>query len=153
VVPQNNSIAMMTGHTHRRGERFWVTDAAKATIYENFDYNDPEYKRYEPWLEFKAADEASRTLEYCATYNNGLTKDDQPDLELVTRASRMPTNTKCTPVACVAGKVKATCTTDRDCDSAPGANDGDCDACPITRGQTTENEMLVMMPWYVLPPK
>jgi hypothetical protein len=153
VVPQNDSLAMMTGHTHRRGEHFWVTDAMGTKIYENFDYNDPEYRRYEPWLEFKAADEASRTLEYCATYNNGLTKDDQPDLELVTRASRMPEHTKCTPVACVAGKVKAACTTDRDCDSASGANDGDCDACPITAGQTTENEMFVMMPWYVLPPK
>jgi hypothetical protein len=56
-------------------------------------------------------------------------------------------------VACVAGKVMAACSTDHDCDSAPGANDGDCDACPIKAGPTTENEMFVMMPWYVLPPK
>lgn len=153
VVPRHNSIAMMTGHTHRRGEHFWVTDAAKTKIYENFDYNDPEYKRYEPWLEFTGADDASRTLEYCATYNNGLTKDDKPDLDLVTRASRMPKNTKCTPIACVAGKTTAACATDRDCDSVPGAKDGSCDACAITAGQTTENEMFVMMPWYVLPPR
>jgi hypothetical protein len=59
----------------------------------------------------------------------------------------------CTPVACVAGKVMAACTTDRDCDSAPGKSDGDCDACPILAGQTTENEMFVLEPWYVLPPK
>ena len=85
--------------------------------------------------------------------NNGLTKDDQPDLELVTRASRMPDRTTCTPVACVAGKVTASCRTDRDCDSAAGANDGDCDACPIVGGLTTENEMFVLNPWYVLPPK
>ena len=153
VVPQNYSIAMMTGHTHRRGEHFWVTNASGEKVYESFDYNDPEYRRYDPWLEFKSASEAERTLEYCATFNNGLKKDDSPDVELVTRASRMPKQTSCTPVACVAGKVAATCKVDSDCDSTPGAADGECDACPITAGQTTENEMFVMMPWYVLPPR
>jgi hypothetical protein len=79
-------------------------------------------------------------------------KDGSPDVDLVTRASRMPERGTCTPVACVAGKVTAACTTDHDCDSAPGESDGDCDACPITAGQTTENEMFVLMNWYVLPP-
>lgn len=153
VVPQSYSIAMMTGHTHRRGEHFWVTDAAHEKIYESFSYSDPAYTRFEPWKKFDQAEEASRTLEYCATYNNGLTKDDKPDLELVTRLSRMPKQTSCVPVACVAGKVTSACTTDRDCDSTVGANDGACDACPIKGGQTTENEMFVLMPWYVLPPK
>lgn len=152
VVPRGYSIAMMTGHTHRRGEHFWVTDSTGAKIYESFDYNDPEYKRYAPWIDFHQPDEQSRTLEYCATYNNGLKQDGSPDLDLVTRKSRMPERTTCTPIACTAGKVTAACTTDRDCDSAPDMNDGQCDACPIKGGQTTENEMFVMMPWYVLPP-
>jgi hypothetical protein len=152
-VPQNYSLAMMTGHTHRHGEHFWVTDAAGQKIYESFDYNDPQYKHFEPWMEFGSADPAARTLEFCATYNNGLKKDGSPDFNLVTRKSRMPERGTCTPVACIAGKVRAACQTDRDCDTAPGANDGDCDACPITAGQTTENEMFVLMPWYVLPPK
>jgi hypothetical protein len=130
-----------------------MTDAAGSKIYESFDYNDPEYKKYEPWIDFNQADAASRTLEYCATYNNGLKKDGSPDLELVTRKSRMPKRTTCTPVACTAGKVTSACTTDRDCDSEPGKSDGQCDACPIKAGQTTENEMFVMMPWYVLPAK
>ena len=153
VVPRNYSIAMMTGHTHRRGEHFWVTDATRKKIYESFDYNDAEYKRYDPWLEFPQASAAERTLEYCATYNNGLTKDGKPDLNLVTRKSTMPPQTSYVPVACVKGKITAACKSDRDCDTAPGANDGSCDACPIKAGQTTENEMFVMMPWYVLPPK
>jgi hypothetical protein len=153
VVPRDYSIAMMTGHTHRRGEHFWVSDSSGTKIYESFDYNDPEYKRYDPWVRFDAPSDAARTLEYCATFNNGLTKDDQPDLELVTRASRMPERTSCTAVACVAGKVKAACKVDSDCDSTPGKKDGDCDACPITGGVTTEDEMFVMMPWYVLPAK
>jgi hypothetical protein len=153
-VPQGVQIPMMTGHTHRRGEHFWVNDPRGQMIYESFDYNDPEYKRFEPWATFDSPDPAARTLEFCATYNNGLKKDGSPDLELVTRASRLPERSKtCTPVACVAGKVTAACQSDRDCDSAPGANDGDCDACPILAGQTTENEMFVLLPWYVMPPK
>ncbi|MDB4976692.1 MAG: hypothetical protein JWN48_5033 [Myxococcaceae bacterium] len=153
VVPQHYQIATLASHTHRRGEHFWVKDPSGQQIYESFDYSDPAYTRFSPWLLFDAPDEASRTLEYCATYNNGLTRDDKPDLGLVTRASRMPERTSCTPVACVAGKVTAACTTDRDCDSTAGSNDGDCDACPITAGPTTENEMFALMPWYVMPPK
>jgi hypothetical protein len=151
VVSRNYSLAMLTGHTHRRGEHFWVKDASGKQIYESFNYNDPEYTRYDPWLEFPSADEASRTLEYCATFNNGLKKDGSPDLELVTRASRMPERTMCTPIACVAGKVTAACATDPECDTAPGKGDGDCDACAITQGPTTEDEMFLLMPWYVLP--
>jgi hypothetical protein len=153
VVPLNYQIAMMTGHTHRRGEHFWITDAKAEKIYESYDYNDAEYKRYDPWLKFDAATDAERTLEYCASFNNGLTKDDKPDLNLVTRKSTMPEGSTCTPVACVAGKVTSACKSDRDCDSEPGKMDGSCDACPITVGVTTEHEMFVMMPWYVLPPK
>jgi hypothetical protein len=51
---------------------------------------------------------------------------------------------KCTPVACVAGKVTEPCTEDVDCDSSPGAGDGWCDACKITGGESTENEMFVL---------
>jgi hypothetical protein len=153
-VPQGYELAMLTGHTHRRGERFWVNDAAGTKIYENLSYSDPDYKRYEPRLTFSSPDPAARTVEFCATYNNGLKSDGSADINLVTRASRLPERSKkCTPVACVAGKTMAACATDRDCDSTPGKNDGLCDACPILSGQTTENEMFVLMPWYVLPPK
>jgi hypothetical protein len=151
-VPQNNSIAIMAGHTHRRGKRFWVTDAAGKQIYENFVYNDPAYTRYDPWLDFTSADPAQRTLKFCATFNNGVKDDGTPDLDLVTRASRMPEGTSCTPVACVAGKLAMPCTTNADCDSSAGAGDGSCDACTITGGTTTENEMFVLMPWLILPP-
>jgi hypothetical protein len=152
IVPQNYSIAILTGHTHRHGERFWVNDPSGKMFYESTVYNDPIYEHFDPWMAFDAPDDAARTLEYCATYNNGLKKDDTPDVDLVTRLSRMPNKTtSCTPVACVAGKVAASCTTDGDCDTASGAGDGKCDACPLTAGTTTENEMFVLMPWYVLP--
>jgi hypothetical protein len=151
VVPRGNSITILTGHTHRRGERFWVTDPKGAMIYENFVYNDPLYKHFDPWLTFDAEKDEDRTLKYCATYNNGVKEDGGPDVNLVTRASRMPEGTSCTAVACVKGKVAEACTTDADCDTTPDQHDGECDACEITKGATTENEMFVLMPWYALP--
>ena len=118
------SIAVMTFHTHRRGEHSWVNHPSLGMIYENFDYEDPLYKRFDPWLDFDSPNAADRTLEYCATYNNGLWPDDQPDLDLVTRASRMPEGSSCKPVACVSGKVAEPCVSNADCDSVPGAGDG-----------------------------
>jgi hypothetical protein len=152
TVPQGDSLTVMTFHTHRRGVRSWVNHPTLGMIYENFDYNDPLYKEFDPWLDFNSPNAADRTLEYCATYSNGLTPDDKPDLELVTRNSRMPPGSTCPPVACVAGKVAAACITDADCDTAVGAGDGDCDACAITWGTTTEDEMFVLMPWLAKPP-
>ena len=52
-------------------------------------------------------------------------------MSLVTLKSTMPAGSTCMPIACVAGKVTAACTTDRDCDSAPGKMDGSCDAFAI----------------------
>ena len=41
---------------------------------------------------------------------------------------------------------------DRQCDSAPGANDGVCDACPLRGGVTTEDEMFILLgAFYVVP--
>lgn len=151
IVPQGDSMTVLTFHTHRRGEHSWVNHPSLGMIYENFDYNDPLYKKFEPWMDFDSADDSDRTLEYCATYNNGLTADDQPDLELVTRLSTEPPGKTCVPVACVAGKVTEPCSTDTDCDSAPGEGDGWCDACAITTGTTTEDEMFVLMPWLAKP--
>jgi len=76
------------------------------------------------------------------------------DPATVTRASRMPQSPSCKPVACAAGSIDAPCAGEDDdaaCDSSPGAGDGWCDACKITAGVTTENEMFVLTPTYLLP--
>lgn len=151
VVPQNHSIAIMFSHTHRHGKHFWVNGPDGERIYESFDYSDPVYQKYSPYLEFTSFDPATRTLEFCATFNNGLRPDGSYDTDLVTRASRMPAPGHCTPVACVEGRVGSSCTTDADCDSSTGAGDGFCDACAITDGSTTENEMFTLNVWQVAP--
>jgi hypothetical protein len=154
VAPAGAELIRLTSHTHKRGKRFWVTVPSGDMIYESFLYSDPLYKEYDPALLFNGASPADRTLRACAVYNNGVAEDGSPDPEAVTRLSRMPERATCAPVACVSGRVAAPCNgpdDDATCDSAPGAGDGECDACPITGGVTTENEMFVVMPWYVLP--
>jgi len=36
------------------------------------------------------------------------------------------------------------------CDTEPGAGDGDCDACPVRGGTTTEDEMFILLGDYYL---
>jgi hypothetical protein len=154
VVPQGIQIISISSHTHKRGKRFWVEAPDGSQIYESLVYSDPIEQQYDPPLRFDSPDASERTLRYCATYNNGVKDDGSPDPSTVTRLSRMPDRASCKPVACTAGKVGAACVgadDDASCDSSPGAGDGECDACPITAGVTTENEMFVIVPTYVKP--
>jgi hypothetical protein len=152
IAPEGAEMIRLTSHTHKRGKRFTVTLEGQ-TIYENLLYSDPLYREFEPGLVFGPST-AERTLRACALYNNGVAADGSPDPQTVTRLSTMPARTTCEPVACTSGKIGAACAGADDhaaCDSEAGAGDGVCDACAITGGPTTENEMFVVMPWYVLP--
>jgi hypothetical protein len=154
-LPQNAHLYSLSSHTHRHGDYFWIEGPDGAKLYENFVYNDPPNLRFAPPLVFDSPDPAQRTLKYCAIFNNGLKADGSPDTELVTRASRVPPNapafSRCRPRACVAGTVTAPCVTNADCDSAAGAGDGLCDACAITGGESTENEMFILIGQYYVP--
>lgn len=154
-VPEGARLFAMSSHNHKRGRRFWATLSDGELIYESTTYSDPTKQRFEPPREFDSPDPSDRTIEYCAHFVNGLDDDGNPDPETVTRASRMPRAAVdrgygCTPIACVAGRVGEDCTTDRDCDSVPGADDGWCDACSITGGITTENEMFILLGQYFM---
>jgi hypothetical protein len=154
VAPQNALLYNLTSHTHKRGSNFTVDLADGTRIYQSSIYTDPVEQVFDPPMRFDSPDEAQRTLKYCADFNNGLTEDGQPDLDLVTRLSTKPEKSTCEPSACVSGKIAAPCSgadDDAACDSTPGAGDGDCDACAITSGQTTEDEMFVLNPHIVVP--
>jgi len=154
VAPHGARLLSLSSHTHKRGRDFTVSLPDGTQIYQSFVYSDPVDRDYDPPLEFDSGDPAERTLEYCATFNNGVHDDGSPDVGLVTRLSTMPDRASCRPVACATGRVAAPCAgkdDDATCDSSPGAGDGSCDACPITAGVTTENEMFVLTPAYFLP--
>jgi hypothetical protein len=149
VVPKNALLYNLTSHTHKRGRNFTVDMPDGKRIYQSSVYTDPVEQIFDPPMVFDAESDADRTLKYCADFNNGVKKDGSPDLDLVTRLSKMPDRTTCKPVACVAGNVGAACAGADDnaaCDSKSGSGDGTCDACEITAGQTTENEMFVLSP-------
>jgi len=163
TFPRGTRLFQLSSHTHQRGERFWITHPDGTLLYENFVYNDPTPADFEPPLEFDSDDPAERTVEFCATYNNGVNDDGSPNADLVTRASRVPQSARvpgsfgtCTPVACVNdGMIGEACNGEDDdaaCDSSPGAGDGECDACNITGGESTENEMFLMIPSYYIVP-
>ena len=155
VLPQGARLFSLSSHTHKRGKHFSVTTPDGASIYDSFVYNDPLTATFDPPLAFDSADAASRTLHYCSLYNNGVGNDGQPDPTTVTRRSKTPQSaiSLCTPVACAAGKIGSACNgvgDDRTCDSAPGASDGSCDACRISGGESTENEMFILIGQYYM---
>lgn len=152
--PEGAHLIELTSHTHKRGKHFWVDLPDGSRIYESFVYSDPVYETFDPPLVFDSPDPAERTVTYCSTYRNGVQEDGALDPEEVTRASRMPDRTSCHPVACAEGRVGEPCQGAQDhaaCDSSLGAGDGLCDACTITAGVTTENEMFILQGWYYLP--
>lgn len=156
TFPQGADLLQLSSHTHKRGEHFTVDLPSGERIYESFDYADPVNRVFDPPLRFDSADPVERTVRYCVDFNNGVATDGGFDLRRVTRLSTMPDRTTCTPTACVAGRLGEACAgadDDATCDSEPGAGDGDCDACPLTAGATTENEMFVLTGMYARRPR
>ena len=158
VLPQGARLFNLSSHTHHHGKHFSISVPDGTVIYDSFIYNDPANLNFDPPIRFDSPDPAQRTLHYCSLYNNGVKGDGSPDTELVTRYSRIPTSAQgtigqCKPIACAAGKIGAACNgagDDRTCDSAAGANDGLCDACPITGGESTQNEMFILIGSYFI---
>ncbi len=167
VLPQGANLYDLSSHTHKHGKHFWVELPGGEQIYENFLYNDPAERRFDPPLVFDSPEAAERTLHFCSTYNNGVADDGSPDTELVTRSSRVPESARqpgsfgtCEPIACVEGKIGAPCDdgvrgnltgNDAACDTTPDAGDGWCDACKIHGGESTENEMFILTGSYFIP--
>jgi hypothetical protein len=152
-LPRGAHLFQLSSHTHKRGKAFTVTAPDGTLLYQNFVYNDPADLIFDPPLVFDSPDPSQRVLHYCSLYNNGVAADGSPDPQTVTRASRIPPQGfRCFPTACTAGKIGAPCSGDsRQCDSSRGAGDGACDACPITGGESTENEMFILIGSYYVP--
>ena len=155
VAPRGARLFMLSSHTHGRGEHFTIEHNDGTLLYENFIYNEPTERYFNPALKFDSADPAERTLRYCGVFNNGLGPGDEPDPTLVTRRSKTPENAfaPCVVVACAEGRFGEPCAgvgDDATCDSSPGSGDGSCDACRISGGVSTENEMFIMTGQYYL---
>lgn len=126
-----------------------------ALLYTNYVYNDPLVVRFEePLLISGAAPLADRTFTYCGHYSNGA----PPNIQKVKRHSTSPPGGILFDVVRIGGPCALSQTrciggpqhdqlcngNDAVCDSASGAGDGDCDACPLTGGFRTQDEMFIM---------
>jgi hypothetical protein len=114
------------------------------------NYADPDVVRFDPVLALDG-DDASRTIKYCATYDNGFA-----DPSTVKRRSTSPLTplgtSSCTDAdtACLAGPHEGEKCNANDavCDSQPGLGDGLCDACTLHGGVTTDDEMFALLGSY-----
>lgn len=126
----------------------------QALLYTNFVYNDPVVLRFDPPLQISgAAPAADRTLTYCGYYDNGAANP-----LAVKRRSTSPPGALLFGLFGVGGPCAqnqtqcindarrgASCNGNHTaCDSSAGAGDGDCDACPLTGGFRTEDEMFIL---------
>jgi cysteine-rich repeat protein len=131
-------------------------DPQQALLYTNYVYNDPVVVRFDdaPILISGSAPLQDRTLTYCAHYDNGKA----PNIEKVKRRSTSPPAGTLFGTLSIGGPcdVSATrciggphhdelCNGDNTfCASSPDGTDGDCDACPLTGGFRTQDEMFVL---------
>jgi len=136
-----------------------VRDAEESLLYVNLVYNDPLQLRFDPPLVLRGTSASDRSLTYCSLYDNGFINPDE-----VKRRSTSPVppiagaGGPCrVPTHCTGGQIGVPCTGDdpaeRDasCDVSPGSGDGLCDACPLGGGETTEDEMNILMGAFYVP--
>jgi hypothetical protein len=138
-------------------------DADESLLYDSRLYNDPLLLEIDPPLVFPGAGSSrdERSLTYCGLYDNGFTSTAEVKRRSTSPASpdpRFPLGGPCgLPTHCTEGLEREPCSGDGDaerdasCDSSPGAGDGFCDACPLTGGVTTEDEMFLLIGSFYVP--
>lgn len=132
-----------------------LRDADDSLLYTSLSYADPAVRKFDPphALAPDVSSAVERTLTYCGLYDNGFADP----AEVKRRATSPPTTGgfpggPCQiPTGCTAGRVGEKCSggspaqRDASCDTANGAGDGECDACTVRFGTTTEDEMFIIL--------
>jgi cysteine-rich repeat protein len=140
-------------------------------IYVNNEYSDPVQLYPDPPMALDSPNAADRTFKYCAQFDNGSTPDSPAVKQQSTSPAPTPISVQLNPsqapfeiflggpcsdlqVRCMDGPNKGErCASEPVdfCDTAAGAGDGMCDACPVTGGTTTEDEMFILLGDYYVP--
>jgi hypothetical protein len=172
TVPQHGRLFQLSSHTHKRGKLFRIWGPGIAadcrssageclpetgpSIFTTTDYSDPTVLTYDPPPAFDDPDPTTRRFKFCARYDNGAENPAEVKRRSTAPIPPLPLGGPCRTdeVACLAGPRKGELCggDDRACDSAPGALDGVCDACPVKGGVTTEDEMFIMLGGYYQVP-
>ena len=160
TLPQHARLFELGSHTHKRGKLFRAWDPQGNLVLATTEYSDPDVPRFDPPVALDGETPASRTYKYCAIYDNGAS-----DASTVKRWSTSPfsfVGGKCSldAIECLngphnhkkCGSASTAAARDHLCDTASGAGDGVCDACPLHGGVTTEDEMFILLGLYYCPP-
>lgn len=176
TLPANAHLFELSSHTHRHGVlfRMWAPPNVPCTpgepacvprgdtpLYLSTDYTDPLQLVLDPPVAHGSGGGAAaiqaRTYLYCSIFDNGA----GPGSPAVKRRStspeppnNLPFGGPCsgTELRCIGPNQGTLCFNNpSNCDSSPGAGDGDCDACPVLGGVTTEDEMFIGLGSYYIP--
>lgn len=158
TLPRYARLTELSSHAHKRAIlwRSWLppneptcgasgcAPSTKTPDYLSKQYNDPVIRYFDPPMVFDQEDAESRTIKFCALYDNG-----KNDPTLLKRKSQLPDGAACVgPLFCASGaKAGQQCSADAECGGAR------CEACAVRWGLTTEDEMFFLMGnYYVVPP-
>jgi hypothetical protein len=158
TLPRHARAVSLSSHVHKRGVRWrtWLPPHATSCpvggcmpdeaepIQQSRYYNDPVTTLFDPPRELDQAEAEARTIKFCSVFDNG--KDDPA---LLKRKSQLPAGSSCQgPLYCAGGgHAGQSCSSDAECGT------GSCDACAVTWGVTTEDEMFFLaVSYYIVPP-
>ncbi|MEE8147555.1 MAG: hypothetical protein V3T24_08130, partial [Longimicrobiales bacterium] len=164
TMAQGTRLFRLASHTHRHGVQFRIWEPPNAPcspgpgcvpgnpgqlIYLSTDYTDPVQLEFDPPIALDDAAVADRTYLYCSLYDNGST----PSSPEVSRNSHPVATCGAGVRECLSGPNKSVLCGGDDafCDSSAGAGDGECDACPVVGGVTTEGDMFVLFGSFYTP--
>jgi cysteine-rich repeat protein len=129
-------------------------DPQQSLLYTNLVYNDPVILRLDPPLLLNGAGpEADRTFTYCGYYDNGATnpqdvkrRSTSPPPGVIFDAFTVGGPCAQNDTQCIGGPNQGMLCNGNNavCDSSAGAGDGECDACPLTGGFRTQDEMFIL---------
>lgn len=176
TFPENTHLFNLTSHNHKRGIRWRYysapqtpcgnggfsstgglktsascTPGAPASLLsESYAYSDPTTLNFDPPMVFSGS-AANRTIKFCALFDNGF---NNPATVKTQSGSPEPSGGELYPGGpcdddaryCLGGASQgAPCVSDANC---PGSI---CDACMLTGGVTTEDEMFIAIGTYYIP--
>ncbi|MDG2305041.1 MAG: hypothetical protein P8R42_10360 [Candidatus Binatia bacterium] len=153
--PRYATVFDLGSHTHRTGVHFRIWGPPNSScsaggtcaprgdtpLYQSTDYSDPLALDVDMYL---PGGSNNRRFLFCSRYDNGSTPSSPEVL-------RHPNNAGigCVGRSCFnAPNQGNSCSVDSQCDSSSGAGDGECDACAVTGGFATLNEMFIMTGTY-----
>lgn len=163
-LAENAHLFELSSHTHKRGVRFriWGPPNLPCTaaggcqpnpgppIYVSTEYNDPVKLRFEPPLDLRNTTAENRRYKFCALYDNG-----ERNPPSVKRRSQSPPAQfglggpcAASETRCIGGTRHNQACNGSNAFCAAGGGDADCDACPLTGGVTTEDEMYILLGAY-----